>query len=134
MPIVLRVESFMKAPIVSVDKQTTIRDTVKRMAEHNFGSMPIKSGDEYVGIVTERDILKKCCDTNVCDSPISSIMSSPLITVESNEAIGKALELMTMKEVRRLLVTKNGKIAGIITEKDVMRETFNVLYALKITT
>ncbi|MBW2057874.1 MAG: CBS domain-containing protein [Deltaproteobacteria bacterium] len=57
-------------------------------------------------------------------------MTSPLITIDGDAAIGEAADLMADKNIRRLLVTEQGKIKGIITERDVMRATLDVFKTL----
>ncbi len=57
-------------------------------------------------------------------------MSKPVITVEGETPIGRAVETMTNKNIRRLLVTENGKIVGIVTSKDLMKGTLEAFHAL----
>ncbi len=61
---------------------------------------------------------------------VEKIMSSPLITVDLGTAVGKAAKLMNEKNIRRLLVTKDKEIKGIVTQKDLMKATLQVLHTL----
>jgi CBS domain-containing protein len=80
-----------------------------------------------VGIVTERDILRKLVEADEYKTlKVSDVMSSPLITIDGQAAIGEAADLITEKGIRRLLVTIDGKIRGIITERDIIRATLDV--------
>jgi CBS domain-containing protein len=122
----------MTSRIISIDEDEKVCDAVKKMTKHNIGSIVVKRDNEYVGIVTERDILKISSKENLY-SPnlkIKKIMSSPLITIDGNASIGKATIIMESKGVRHLLVEDNGKIVGIITQKDVNRETLNIYMVL----
>jgi len=58
------------------------------------------------------------------------VMSSPVVTIDGSAAIGQAADLMADKRIRRLLVTEEGEIQGIITERDVMRATLDVFKTL----
>jgi CBS domain-containing protein len=79
--------------------------------------------------VTERDILKKCCPNMTCQKiKVGDIMSKPLITVDIDTPIGDAIELMDRKNIRRLLVTENGEVKGIVTH--LMRGTLEAFKAL----
>lgn len=133
MPISLQVENIMTEDIVSIEENVTIIEAINKMVEHDIGSIAIKSKDEYIGIITERDILKRCGKENIYapDSSIGKIMSSPLITVDADASIGRATQIMEGNNVRRLFVKKNDEIVGIITQKDILRETLNVFMALQ---
>jgi len=56
------------------------------------------------------------------DSPVGKIMSSPLITINHNEPISSAAERITSKKIRKLAVTENGKIVGILTSTDLVTQ------------
>jgi CBS domain-containing protein len=93
----------------------------------------VKKNNEFVGIVTERDVLNKICSEtiNIMDLSVEKVMSSPLITIDAQEPIGKAAMIMESKNIRRLLVKKDGKIVGLITQKDILRETLNAFLAIQ---
>ena len=102
------------------------------MAEKNIGSIVVTEKGEPVGIVTERDIIKKCClEASCMKIKVREVMSQPLITIKSDTAIGAALEFMLKKNIRRLLVTEEGTIIGIVTLKDLMRGTINALRSIQ---
>ncbi len=84
-----------------------------------------------VGILTERDVLKRLCFDDQCAAVnIEDVMSTPLVTIDGGAAIGEAANLMAEKKIRRLLVAENGMIEGIITERDVLRGTLDVFRKL----
>ena len=122
----------MKSDIISINENAKVNEAVAKMIEHNIGSIVVKKGKQFVGIVTERDILKKSSKGNVCtELTVGKIMSSPLITVNAMAPIGKAAKIMNTKDIRRLLVESNGDIVGIITQKDIIRETLNIFLAFQ---
>ncbi len=127
------IKDFMTTEIISIDNEAKIYDAIKKMVEHDIGSIVVKKGEQFVGILTERDILKRCCSEHTtCTSlTVEKIMSSPLKTVEANAPIGKAAKIMDANNIRRLLVEKDGKIVGIITQKDITRETLNIFLAFQ---
>lgn len=131
MKVTYAVRNVMTREIVSVDSTSTIRDAIKQMVEKDIGSIVVTRDGEMVGILTERDVLKKLCfDAECALLKVSDMMSSPLVTIDSAAAIGEAADLMATKKIRRLLVTEEGKIQGIITERDVMRATLDVFKTL----
>ena len=125
------VRNMMTKDIVSVEGTTAINEALNLMVEKNIGSVVVTRDGEIVGIMTERDIVRKCCPVNQCTvMKAEEIMSSPLVTIDAGAAIGEAADLMAQRKIRRLLVTEEGKIRGIITERDVLRATLDVFKTL----
>jgi CBS domain-containing protein len=125
------VGSIMTKDIVSVEADAPLARAIKTMVEKNIGSVVVIRDDSMIGIVTERDILKKLVlNHDSMDLKVGDVMSSPLLTIDSHAALGEAADLMAEKNVRRLLVTENGRIRGIITERDIMRATLDVFKKL----
>lgn len=131
MRVTYAVRNIMTRDIVSVESTATIKEAMVLMVEKDIGSVGVTRNGEMVGLLTERDIVKKCCpDTQCTIKKAQDIMSSPLVTINADAAIGEAANLMADKKIRRLLVTEGGKIQGIITERDVMRGTLDVFRTL----
>jgi CBS domain-containing protein len=131
MKVTYAVKNIMTTDIVSVETSTIVHKALSLMTERNIGSVVVTKDGEIVGILTERDVLKKCCPQQQCTvMKAADIMSSPLITIDGDAAIGQAADLMASKKIRRLLVTRGGKIVGIVTERDVMRGTLDVFKTL----
>lgn len=131
MKVTYAVRSIMTKDIVTVGSTATVNEAMNLMVEKNIGSVVVTKGGKMVGILTERDVLKKCCTPDQCTvMKAGDVMSSPLITIRGDAAIGQAADLMAEKNLRRLLVTEAGKIRGIITERDVMRAALDVFKTL----
>jgi len=131
MKVTYSVRNFMTTDIVTMKSTGTINEAMNLMMNNNIGSVVVTRGGEIVGILTERDVVKKCCPSVECTTMTAEeIMSSPPITIDGGATIGEAADLMAEKEIRRLLVTEKGKIQGIITERDVMKATLNVFKTL----
>ncbi len=125
------VRNIMTEDIVSVESTASVNEAMNLMVEKNIGSVVVTTGGEMIGILTERDVLRKCCAKIECAGmKAGEIMTSPLVTIDASAAIGEAADLMADKKIRRLLVTDEGKIQGIITERDVMRATLDVFKTL----
>ncbi len=111
----------MSKPVVTGNKDMTIAEAVRIMDEHNFGCLPIVSGDMPIGIVTERDILRKVAAKNIdLNSKVEEIMSKDIVTIPFDSEISRAISLMSENNFRRLVVVKENKVVGIITAKDIM--------------
>jgi signal-transduction protein with cAMP-binding, CBS, and nucleotidyltransferase domain len=131
MRVTYAVRNVMTKDIVCVESSATVNEAMNLMAQRDIGSVVVTRDTNMVGILTERDVVKKCCPQTQCTvMKAADVMSSPLITIDADAAIGEAADLMAEKKIRRLLVTESGKIAGIITERDVMRATLDVFKTL----
>lgn len=131
MKVTYAVRNIMTRDIVSVESTASVHEALSLMTEKDIGSVVVTRDGKMVGIFTERDVLKKCCPDRRCETmKAGEIMSSPLVTIQGDAAIGEAADLMASKRVRRLLVTLDGRIEGIITERDVMRATLDVFKTL----
>ncbi|MDG6906788.1 MAG: CBS domain-containing protein [Nitrososphaerota archaeon] len=129
--VAVRVKAFMRREMISIDSKRTIKEAVKRMVRYDIGSIVITNHGNPVGIVTERDVLRRALMASKRPNrPVKEIMSSPLITIDSLATIGEVAELMSNRDIRRVLVTENDKVVGIITQRDVQKallDTFNTL-------
>jgi len=125
MGIAFKVSHIMTKDIISVESNASVSEVASTMIKNNVGAVVVTKQGTPVGIVTEVDILKRCCIGNVRAKELEAkeIMSTPLITIKADAAIGEAAKMMADKKIRRLLVTEKRKIVGLITEKDVLRAT-----------
>jgi len=119
----LLVQDVMTRVLITVKLSTTALQVAKMMAEGGIGAVFVQDNGNPVGIVTDRDFATRVAANNLpFDSPVGKIMSSPLITINHNEPISNAAERMTSKKIRKLAVTENGKVVGIITSTDLVTQ------------
>ena len=135
MPVMTSVRDIMTSDIISVKTTDQVIVAIELMTKNDIGSVVVTENEKPVGILTERDILKKVCAKELSAKAVTAreVMSEPLITIEADWRLGEAALLMTRKDVRRLLVTDKEKVVGIITQKDITRgtlETFMVLASI----
>jgi CBS domain-containing protein len=112
-----KVEDKMRKFIVSASVEDNIRYIAELMKEKKVGSVLIKEGNQYVGIITERDILYKVVaeGKDPIKTKAKEIMSSPLITIEKDKDISEAIKIFKEKNIRRLPVRDGNEIIGILT-------------------
>ena len=117
------VEDVMTRAIISVTNETTVFQVAKMMEQGGIGAVLVKKNGHLSGIITDRDYATKIVAHNLpSDTPVEQIMSSPLITINFDESISDAAERMTSKKIRKLAVTDNGKIIGLITSTDLVTQ------------
>jgi CBS domain-containing protein len=122
-----KVSEIMKPDVVTAAPTDRIRKAIDVMVAKNVGSVVVVEDDKVVGILTERDILKKIKDLDIDESLVSEFMSSPVLTVMPDTFITEALALMQTRNIRRLPVMKGGRLMGIVTEIDILYWFFKVL-------
>ena len=117
------VEDIMTRAIISVTNETTVFQVAKMMEQGGIGAVLVKKNGHLSGIITDRDYATKIVAHNLpSDTPVEQIMSSPLITINFDESISDAAERMTSKKIRKLAVTDNGNIIGLITSTDLVTQ------------
>ncbi len=115
------VKDIMTKTLISVNPATTALQIAKMMDQGGIGAVLVKENENLVGIVTDRDFATKIAANNLpFDTPVQKIMSSPLVTINHNEPISAAAEMMSSKKIRKLAVSDNGNIIGLITSTDLV--------------
>jgi len=119
-------------PIVSLDRDSNTRDGANKMMEENIGSIVVSDSGNYVGIVTERDLVKKviALGKDPSRTTLGEIMTSPLVTIEADRGLGEATSLMLQRGIRRLVAVDKGKILGIFTQRDLQQKVDEVFRSL----
>jgi CBS domain-containing protein len=107
----------------SVAPGTAVIDALRLMAEKHIGAVLVMRGAELVGIMSERDYARKVVllRRTSSDTPVSEIMSSPVITVKPDDRVNECMRMMTDKRIRHLPVVDNGKVIGVISIGDVVK-------------
>ena len=116
------VKDIMKKNLIFVNPTTTAFQIAKMMEQGGISAIFVKEKETFVGIVTDRDFATKIAVNNLpFDTPAEKIMTSPLITINQNEPISAAAELMTNKKIRKLAVLDNDEIVGILRSIDLVK-------------
>lgn len=110
---------------IGVTPETSVLDALKIMSEKNIGSVVVVEDGNYHGIITERDYSRKIIlkGKQSSETRVSEIMSTDLPTVQPSDSIDHCMELMTANNIRYMPVFDKGKLAGIISMSDVVKET-----------
>ncbi len=119
----------MSKHLITIDADSSAFEAAKKMSEKMVSSIIITDNDKTVGILTERDLIKQVCATDLQASktPLTSIMSAPLITIEKNSTVEDSADIMIKNKVRYLGVSDsssskhNAQIIGIVSSRDLVR-------------
>jgi CBS domain-containing protein len=111
--------------VLQIEADATVFEAVKRMVEANVGSLLVSDVGRHVGIVTERDYLRRIALERRDEETIAvrDVMSSPLVVVTPDTSIEECMAVMTDRRIRHLPVVDEGIVVGIVSIGDVVKFT-----------
>jgi len=106
----------------SLEPSSSVYDAIAMMAEKRVGALLVMRGGELLGIVSERDYARKVIlqGRSSHETPVSEIMSSPVLTVTPEHTVGECMRLVTEKRIRHLPVMEKGRVTGIVSIGDLV--------------
>jgi CBS domain-containing protein len=109
--------------VLTTSGQSSVLDAIRTMSGANVGAIVVQDGDAPQGIFTERDYLRKIAleGRASSDTTVSEVMSAPLITVEPSDGIKFAMETMTERRCRHLVVVEGNQMVGIVSLGDLVK-------------
>ncbi len=116
------VGQLMTRDVSFIHQEASIQDAARSMHTNRIGSLLVKKEDDFVGIVTETDVVKAVAEQpgKVGQLTVKELMSSPIITIDRKMAPHYARDLMADRKIRHLGVTEEGKIIGVISVRDLL--------------
>jgi CBS domain-containing protein len=115
------VDHFMSKQVVTADEEMLLEKVAVIMAEKHVGSVIVTSQEDPVGIFTERDLLTKIlCKNKSLIEEVGNVCSLPLITAPIGISVHDAAEIMIEKHIKRLPITKDGKLVGVLSARDLV--------------
>ena len=118
--------------LISLDLNKNSKQAVELMLANDIGSVIVTEYEKPVGIVTDRDVLKRGGLLQGKNISVGTYMSTPLVTIDVDAPIGEAAEVMEEKDIRRLIVVENEEIVGIVTQKDLLKGTFEAFNFIRL--
>lgn len=119
------IRDIMTYKIISGKKDDSIKDISLLMKENNLGFIPIKDNEDYIGVITDRDICLAIPSINNINDSVKSYITNKLIYIDVNSDIDNALKTMGDNKVKRLLVKEKDNIIGILSLSDILNYTNN---------
>lgn len=127
------VRDIMSKAIKVVRPDTLVKEVVATMNKFNIGSIVVVKGDRPVGIITERDVLRRIVEPCLAPETLRAreVMTSPVVSIDANVSINEAANTMTKKRIKRLLVVEREKLVGILTFTDIVTQVPKMLSILE---
>jgi len=113
----------MKQELVSVETSATISSVAAIMRQRHIGGILVKQAERIIGILTESDIVRRvvALDLPPASITVEYVMSAPLMTIQENQSLFEAADLMDRHKTQHLAVTNEVGIVGIISVQDFLR-------------
>jgi len=121
----MKVEAAMRSPPITIAAESPVSKAIDLMLANNIGSVIVVERQKPVGIITEKDVLNRLVGTqkDPLRTTAEEIMSSPLVTIGGEKSLLEALDVMKSSDIRRLVVVKEGKIVGVLSERRVLEKS-----------
>ena len=115
--------------VVTIRPDATVRELIALLAEHNVGALVVSDdGERVAGIVSERDVVRRLhADATVLDTAVSSIMTVDVRTCTREDSLTDLMQTMTEHRIRHVPVVADGRLTGIISIGDVVKNRIGEL-------
>jgi len=124
------VKDIMSSPVITIDENESAGKAARLMDKHNVGCIVVTGKEgKPLGVITERDLVIRVLARNNQPSKLAvkEVMTSPLITVDPDEPLSEAARRMSRLNIRRLGVMYKGNLVGLISSKDILAITPELL-------
>ena len=110
--------------IFSVKPDSNVLEALKLMADKNIGAVMVMDGDKVAGILSERDCVRKVdlVGKTFKSAKVSEVMTSKVLYVDDTQSLDECMAIMIDKNIRHLPVFENGKLVGLISVRDVLKQ------------
>ena len=127
------VKDVMSKDVKVVQPNSRVREVVANMNKFNIGSIVVVQGDKPVGVISERDILRRVVEPCLSPEALTArqVMTSPVVTINETASIEEAAKLMAKKKVRKIPVMNEQKLVGIVTFTDIVNKVLTTISILE---
>ena len=130
---IVLVRDIMSKDVKVVRPDSSVKEVVATMNKFDIGSILVVQGKRPVGIITERDILRRIVQPCLAPETLNArqVMTSPLLTINETASIDEAAKLMAREKVKKLPVMDKQKLVGIVTLTDIVTKVPTMLSILE---
>jgi len=120
----ITVRDAMTKDVKVVREDTNMQEVVATMLKFDISSIVVVQKERPIGLVTHEDVLARIMQQDLLPSALTArqVMSAPVSTIGEEASIEEAAQVMARKKIKKLVVTQQGKLVGIITSMDLVRE------------
>lgn len=123
----LKLKVLQNQQVHTIAPDQMVLDALKVMAEKNIGALPVVENGALVGVVSERDYARKMVlkGRSSIGTPVSAIMSTKVVTVDSHQTVETCMGIMTDNHLRHLPVVEDGHLLGLLSIGDLVKEAIS---------
>lgn len=129
----MKAQDIMSRNLIIMNDNTGISEIARIMKEKDIGFIPISNDNKIIGVITDRDIVVNAI-SNKCDldTPVKEYATKNVISVNMDDNVSKILNVMRKNKVKRVLVTDEHKLVGIVSFSDILNNNeFDILNTMK---
>ncbi|UJF36306.1 CBS domain-containing protein [Paenibacillus hexagrammi] len=109
----------MAKDCVTVTLQDNVFEIATKMKQHDIGFVPVVEGKKLIGVVTDRDlVIRGYAEKRSGSAAVKDVMTDGIATIDANTTVEEAAKLMAKEQIRRLPVTENGELIGVVAIGD----------------
>lgn len=131
----MKVREIMNKNVIVANKNDKVWEVSKKMKKYNIGFLPVIDNSRIIGVITDRDIVINCISNNNNDKnkTIENYINKNIVSINLDNEVIEALDLMAINKVKRLIVTDDKKVVGIISLADILTTNLDseILKAIK---
>ncbi|HEU0130449.1 MAG TPA: CBS domain-containing protein [Mycobacteriales bacterium] len=117
----MRVADIMTSASVTESPADSLRSAAETMWRQQTGSLLVMDGDDLVGIITERDVMKAVAqERDVEQTPVSEVMTRDVLTITPDTSAHEAARHMASRWIRHLPVVEGGRVVGVVSQRDLV--------------
>ena len=128
----MKVKEIMTGKVIPIHPEETVEVAARKLAHYNIGALPVcEKGGALCGIVTDRDLVTRCVAANrsPANTTVRQVMTGRVISVRGDMEASAAAHLMGREQIRRLPITENGRVCGILSLGDLAAREEEVMDA-----
>lgn len=122
----MNIENLMSKRVIIGSVTHTLSEIATLMKKYDIGFLPISDQNKIIGVITDRDIVINAISNNSSQNEvIDKYIERKFITIDQNKSVENAIQLMGEKKVRRLIITDNNKLTGILALSDIINSNID---------
>ena len=127
------IKKIMSQRLATIDHLMDLKSVAKQMASLDVGSLLVTKDSEVMGIITETDMVRRALaqDMDLIAVKVEEVMSYPVHSIDEEESLDRAHEMMGEHHIRHLLVTQGGKPSGVLSVRNLLESVYEWAQRMK---
>ncbi len=128
----MRISDIMRhkgSAVATIAPEASVTTLLAVLRDNNIGAVVVTAGDDVVGIVSERDVVRRLCERGAAllAAPVAEIMTSTVFSCALDDSVDSLADTMTQRRIRHVPVVVEGRLRGIVSIGDVVKSRITEL-------